>query len=418
MEVETIKSNVGMSWEIVELKDIAAKTKYPIGDGDHGAIKPSEYLDTGVPYIRVADMNWSGEISEEKMVYISEEVNNLNPKSHLFPGDIIISKTGATIGKVAIIPKKFKISNTTASIGKISINRELANERFVFWAMKAPDFQKEMWKVSHKSAQPGFNVDDLKRFKIPLPPLATQKRIAEILDAADALRRKDQELLKKYDELAQAIFIDMFGNPVKNEKGWNEDLIKNIASKEKHSIKAGPFGSSLKKEFYKKSGYKIYGQEQVIADDFSIGEYYIDEDKFQQLKSCAIKEDDILISLVGTYGKISVVPKNIEMGIINPRLMKISLNRTLFNPQFFKYLLQTKQMYDRISTYSRGGTMDIVNVGIISDVLVIIPPLKRQDTFVSALDLVKEQKNNIEGFNVSDNLFNSLIQKAFKGELE
>jgi type I restriction enzyme S subunit len=231
------------------------------------------------------------------------------------------------------------------------------------------------------------------------------------------LRRKDQELLKKYDELAQAIFIDMFGDPVKNEKGWEEDKIKNIASKEKHSIKAGPFGSSLKKEFYKKSGYKVYGQEQVIADDFSIGDYYIDEEKFQQLKSCAIKDEDVLISLVGTYGKISVVPKNFDKGIINPRLMKISLDKKLFNPYFFKYLLQTKQMYDRISTFSRGGTMDIVNVGIISDVVVIIPPKTKQDTFVESLNLIKDQTKRIELDKVSEKLFQSLIQKAFKGEL-
>jgi type I restriction enzyme S subunit len=406
-----------MSWEKVELKDIAAKSKYPIGDGDHGAIKPSQYLDQGVPYIRVADMDWDGKISEEKMVYISEEVNNLNPKSHLFPGDIVISKTGATIGKVAIIPSNFKIANTTASIGKISIDKQKADERFVFWAMKTPDFQKEMWKVSHKSAQPGFNVDDLKKFKIPLPPLATQKRIADILDAADALRRKDQELLKKYDELAQAIFIDMFGDPVKNEKGWKQDKIENISSNDKHSIKAGPFGSSLKKESYKKSGYKIYGQEQVIADDFTIGDYYIDEEKFQQLKSCAIKEDDLLISLVGTYGKISVVPKKFEMGIINPRLMKISLNRNIVNPYFLKYLLQTKQMYERISSFSRGGTMDIVNVGIISDVIVIIPPISIQDTFVAVLNLLKEQSGIIKIDRLSEKLFQSLLQKAFKGEL-
>jgi type I restriction enzyme S subunit len=72
---------------------------------------------------------------------------------------------------------------------------------------------------------------DLLEIEIPLPPLATQKRIAEILDAADALRRKDKELLKKYDELAQAIFIDMFGDPVKNEKGWEVEILKKITSK-------------------------------------------------------------------------------------------------------------------------------------------------------------------------------------------
>ena len=91
--------------------------------------------------------------------------------------------------------------------------------------------------------------------------------------------------------------------------------------------------------------------------------------------------------------------------------MKISLNRKLFNPYFFKFLLQTKQMYDRISTFSRGGTMDIVNVGIISEVIVIIPPIQIQDKFVHALNSIKEQISLIK------NCFNSLIQKAFNGEL-
>lgn len=256
----------------------------------------------------------------------------------------------------------------------------------------------------------------INEIQIPLPPLPIQKRIAEILDVADALRRKDQELLLKYDKLAQAIFIDMFGDPVKNEKGWKEQIIKDIAAKGKHSIKAGPFGSSLKKEYYKLIGYKIYGQEQVIADDFSIGDYYIDEEKFTELQNCSIQSGDILISLVGTYGKISVVPQAFEKGIINPRLMKITLNKSLFNPYFFKFLLQTEQMYNRIGTYSRGGTMDIVNVGIISEVIVIVPPLDMQNRFMEMLFSINAQKKIIQK-KMSDNLFDSLLQQAFKGNL-
>jgi type I restriction enzyme S subunit len=75
-------------------------------------------------------------------------------------------------------------------------------------------------------------------------------------------------------------------------------------------------------------------------------------------------------------------------------------------------------MYDRISTYSRGGTMDIVNVGIISEVIVILPPIKIQNAFVAALNLVKEQTKIVEKDKVSENLFQTLLQKAFKGELE
>jgi type I restriction enzyme S subunit len=310
------------------------------------------------------------------------------------------------------------ICNLEACIGRglaaIRCSEEL-NYKYLYYFFKT--IETKLASQGNGSTFSAITTNVLKDLQIPLPPLATQKRIAAILNAADALRRKDQQLLQKYDELAQAIFIDMFGDPVKNEKGWREDIIKNVASNDKHSIKAGPFGSSLKKEYYEKSGYKIYGQEQVIADDFNMGDYYINEEKFQQLKSCEIQEDDILISLVGTYGKISVVPKNVEKGIINPRLMKISLNKSLFNPYFFKFLLQTKQMYDRISVFSRGGTMDIVNVGIISNVKVFIPPIKKQNEFCEMLISIGKQKELIKEKNTNSSLFNALLQKAFMGEL-
>jgi type I restriction enzyme S subunit len=376
-----------MSWEIVKLGDVLdyeQPTNYIVSSDIYNDHFYTPVLTAGKSFIL-------GYTNETDGVF-----SNL---------PVIIFDDFTTVSKYVDFP--FKVKSSAMKI--LKAKEGVAVTRYMYYLLQTLNVDSDL----HKR----YWISTFAPLKVPLPPLPIQKRIAEILDAANALKRKDQELLKKYDELAQAIFIDMFGDPVKNEKGWEEDKIKNIASKEKHSIKAGPFGSSLKKEFYKKSGYKIYGQEQVIADNFTIGDYYIDEEKYQELKNCSIKEGDILISLVGTYGKISVVPKNIEIGIINPRLMKISLNRKLFNPHFFKYLLQTKQMYDRLSTFSRGGTMDIVNVGIISEVIVIIPPIEIQNEFVGILNLVKEQIRLISKDDESDNLFQTLIQKAFNGEL-
>src|SRR5699024_10044133 len=110
---------------------------------------------------------------------------------------------------------------------------------------------------------------------VPLPPLETQKKIAAVLDQADALRQKRRQSIQKLDELTQSVFLEMFGDQVTNTKGTKVLPIKKIAQKEKYSIKAGPFGSALKKEFYTEDGYKIYGQEQVIRDDLTYGDYYI-----------------------------------------------------------------------------------------------------------------------------------------------
>src|SRR3989344_538983 len=158
-----------VEWKKVELGEIVSKeVNYPIGDGDHGKIKPSMYQDNGVPYIRVGDMV-ADKICLDKIVYISEKVHKDNLKSELLPGDVIIAKTGATIGKVAIIPKSIQKANTTSSVGKITIDKSKVLSEYLLYFIKTKEFVKQMWQVSNKSAQPGFNIINLKKFKIPIP---------------------------------------------------------------------------------------------------------------------------------------------------------------------------------------------------------------------------------------------------------
>lgn len=94
--------------------------------------------------------------------------------------------------------------------------------KFLKYYLATNTFKNQLHKISNQSVnQSSFSVTKLRELLVPLPPLPIQQQIADTLDKADALRRKDQELLDKYDELAQAIFYDMFGDPVRNEKGWD-----------------------------------------------------------------------------------------------------------------------------------------------------------------------------------------------------
>jgi type I restriction enzyme S subunit len=253
---------------------------------------------------------------------------------------------------------------------------------------------------------------------IPLPPLEDQKRIVKILDEADALRQKRKEATKLLDDYLKSVFLEMFGDQVKNERGYSVQTISDVALKEKNGIKAGPFGSSLKKEFYVKSGYKIYGQEQVIKDDFNYGDYYINEERYRNLESCKIQQGDILISLVGTFGKISVVPEIFEPGIINPRLMKITPNQNIILPQFLKELLASQSVQKQIKDVSHGGTMGIVNVGIIKKIKILVPSLDEQKEYIKLKERVELVKQAMcaqsEELEIQ---FQALIQKAFKSEL-
>lgn len=193
---EIMSEGLPKGWSRVPLEAIAAKSKYPIGDGDHGQIKPSCYSDTGIPYIRVKDIGW-GSFEPNGLVYIPEKVHNENLKSELFPGDILLAKTGATIGKCCIIPENILRANTTSSVGKVSVDRHLVMPEWIINCMLTPDFLNQIWAVSMKTAQPGFNIKDLKRFMINLPPLTEQRNILikvdQLMSLCDELEARQQK---------------------------------------------------------------------------------------------------------------------------------------------------------------------------------------------------------------------------------
>ena len=302
----------------------------------------------------------------------------------------------------------FKVKSSAMKI--LKADEEKADLRFLYYRMSKISLDTQL----HKR----YWISKFAKTQIPLPPLEIQKKIAQILDDAAELKNKTEQLIKEYDELEKSIFLDLFGDTWTNPKDWKEYFVEDLAKKEKHAIKAGPFGSSLKKEFYVDEGYKIYGQEQVIYDDFIYGDYFINEELYQKLKSCKISSGDILISLVGTYGKISIVPEIFQKGIINPRLMKISPDLNIVRSDVLKKILQSNGVKIQLKNKSRGQTMGVLNLGIIKKIKIPVPPLELQNQFAEKITLIEKQKELAkQELKESEDLFNCLLQKAFKGEL-
>jgi type I restriction enzyme S subunit len=324
--------------------------------------------------------------------------------------DILIGRYGASIGKILTgLTGAYNVA-----LMKVTPNK-LLNREYLYHYLKSNIFQNIILSIGSRAAQAGFNKEDLSAIEINLPILEKQKQIAKTLDKANELIELRKESITKLGALAKSIFIDMFGDPVSNPKGWEIEKLENLVEKEKNSLKTGPFGSSLKKEFYVDSGYKIYGQEQVIADDFEYGDYYIDEKRFLNLKNYAIKTNDVLISLVGSFGKIAIVPKVFKEGIINPRLMKISFNSKVYNPIFFKYLFYSESFNQQIKNLSHGGTMGILNLTILKNLIYINPSIDLQNKFAEIIEKIEEQKSLYEKeLELLQNNFDALLQKSFQ----
>lgn len=203
---------------------------------------------------------------------------------------------------------------------------------------------------------------------------------------------------------------------------WKWVKVDAIQGHGQYSIKAGPFGSSLKKSCYVEDGYKVYGQEQVIAGDWKIGDYYIDENKYKELKTCSVKPKDVLISLVGTVGKVLVLPNEVKPGVINPRLIKISLEDGFYLPEFFKYYFESSYLKSIYSTKSHGATMDIINLGIIRELPFPFLSKQEQTQIVQEIENRLSVCDNIlanieEGLEKAEALRQSILKKAFEGRL-
>lgn len=205
-------------------------------------------------------------------------------------------------------------------------------------------------------------------------------------------------------------------------KQWKWIKIDKPLEPNQHALKAGPFGSSLKKSCYVEKGYKIYGQEQVISGDPYYGDYYISEKKYNELYNCRVKPGDVLVSLVGTAGKVLVLPLDIVPGIINPRLIKISFSRDAMLPKFFKYYFESSFSKSIYKLKAHGATMDILNVGIIQELPFPFCSVQEQEQVVfqiearfSIYDKLEESVD--ENLQKAEALRQSILKQAFEGKL-
>mgnify|MGYP002589149853 FL=1 len=347
------------------------------------AFKPQDWSDEGIPIIRIQDLTGNSyQANRYNGEYASKyEVND---------GDVLISWS-ASLGVYIWHGEKAVLNQ---HIFKVVFDKERISKDF--FVHQVGLILENAASDAHGATMKHLTKPIFDALPFYLPPYEKQCEIAEVLDKVTSLISLRKQQLAKLDELVKARFVEMFGDPINNPMKWIISKIEDITAQEKNALKAGPFGSALKKEFYVRSGYKIYGQEQVICGDASFGDYYIDEEKYKELKNCAVQAGDILISLVGTYGKTLIMPDNYEAGIINPRLMKITLNKNKVTPIYFKYYFESNALKASMDANTHGGTMGILNLGIIRQMKIQVPPLSLQNQFAAFVERVDQQKQTVQ----------------------
>lgn len=168
---------------------------------------------------------------------------------------------------------------------------------------------------------------------------------------------------------------------------WETYSLRRKLFREAGSIKIGPFGSQLKLEFMTQEGFKVYGQEHVIARDFGLGNKYVDQAKFSELAACEIRPHDLVITMMGSSGRCAVVPQGIQRGIMDSHLLRVRLPDAEIDPRFLCLLIdESPYVKDQIGALGKGAIMHGLNSSIIKSILLAVPPLPDQLDILAFFD--------------------------------
>ena len=347
-----------------------------------------------------------------------------------------------TVGSAGLKSSKFQFSDRHVLFGKLRpYLRKIARPEFsgvcstdiipilpkdgvsrdyLFYFLRTPDTVNLATSRCSGANLPRLAPKQLASFQIPLPPLAEQRRIARILDAADALRANRREALAQLDTLIQSTFLDMFGDPVTNPMGWWVGRLEDYFSETRAGTCCGPFGSALKKHEYVDDGVPVWGIDNVKPNQFiQERSLFITPAKFAQLRRYSVEPGDILISRAGTVGRMCVAVPTVERSIIGTNLIRLTLNPGAMTPVYFACLYTF--CGDRLPGLRASGddrSYSFLNTTRLKSLVVPLPPLDLQHRFAAIVQSVEQQKTSQRAHLAElDTLFASLQSRAFRGEL-
>jgi type I restriction enzyme S subunit len=311
-----------------------------------------------------------------------------NTYTHEHP-TVLITCRGATCGTINICEPKSYVNGNAMALDNLSSNVDMYYLKHYLEYRKLDD-------VISGSAQPQITGQGLSKVKIPLPPLPQQQKIANILDAADALKQNDKALIAKYDELTQALFLDMFGDPVSNPMGWEKFEFSKVAKNE--NSKRVPVKQSDRDK--REGEYPYYGATGIIdtIDDYKFdGEFLLIAEDGKNLLFRKKNNAFIAKGKFWVNNHAHVLSPN---GVTDMRYLEFFLNSIDFGP------------------YISGIDQIKLNKESLNKIPVPVPPINLQNQFAERVAVIEEQKAIAQkSLEHSESLFNSLLQKAFKGEL-
>lgn len=382
------------------LSEVSAEISY-------GHTASATTSDVGPHFLRITDIqnnsvDWSS-------VPFCECSDGDRRKYELKAGDIVFARTGATTGKSFLIRHCPEGAVFASYLIRVRPSSDV-EPRFLAHFFYTPDYWGQISVNADGTAQAGVNATKLKGLQVPLPPLPEQRRIADILDKADAIRRKRREALELADEFLRSAFLDMFGDPATNPKRWPVADLGEVAT----FIGGGTPSRRVPKYF---TGDICWATSKDMK-----GEYLLDTEEHitrEAIENSATKLVEPSCLLVVVKSKVLMHRLPVLLTMV-PACFGQDLKAIIPSPQIpARYLARHMRVGSRVLLHkARGVNTEGLTLDHLRSYEVMLPPESEMERFADleqrAQDLVSRSRAAADE---SDTLFDSLVQRAFRGEL-
>jgi type I restriction enzyme S subunit len=370
----------------------------------------------GVPVLRMNNLTYSGALDLTDLKYV-----DLPPKAlercSVQRGDLLFNRTNSQelVGKMAVWDRD-EVYAFAGYLVRLRLKRRMADPAFIAaWFNTS-----EMKKLLRTRAKPSINMANINatevlKFPVVLPPLADQRRIADFLTRVEALRTKRRAALAQLDALTQAIFLELFGDPTANPKGWQEKTIadlcevkggKRLPKGEEYSLTPTPF------RYIRVTDLKAGTVEEANL-------VYLKPEVQAKIARYIVNAGDIIISIAGSIGVIAPVPPSLSGVNLTENAAKLVPRApNLYNANYLAALLSTPFAQDQINSHIGQVTIGKLALFRIEKLRFPMPPLLLQHDFARRAAAVEKLKaTHRASLAELDALFASLQHRAFRGEL-
>ena len=310
-------------------------------------------------------------------------------------GTTIIGRKG-TINKPIYVETKFWNVDTAFGLQP----KEGNNSKFLFFLCKSIDFMRYDRGVTI----PSLVKSELLTIPISVPPLPEQERIVSELDLLSGIIEKKKAQLKEYDLLAQAIFYDMFGDPVENEKGWEVKKLGEVGN-----IVTGNTPSTRDNRNYNSNDVCFIKPSDIEKDSISLlseSEFYVSTYAYNNARK--LPKGSVLVTCIGIVGKVGILETDATCNQ--------QINAIIPNNQVVSYYVAFSILAKRriIESIAHAPVVPIINKGTFSQLTLPLPPLSLQQSFAEKIEAIEKQKSLIrQSITETETLFNSRMDYYF-----